>query len=100
VGADPPISIRVLLHEFVDVEYDVHADVLYTRVENAPADGEGWLTLEGVHTLTLDESGGVVVIDPIGARTIPDREGAVSLTLPDGTQANVEGLGEALAFSR
>jgi hypothetical protein len=91
------MSLRVGPHEFVDVEYDDQADVLYGRVGDAPADGQGWLTPEGVHTLTLDKSGRVVGIDLIGPRAMLERGGAVRITFPDGTQAEVEGLGEALA---
>jgi uncharacterized protein YuzE len=81
--------------EFDNVLYDREADVLYLAVGASRAAGEFDTSPEG-HYLRYDEHGSLFGITIVNARRILEREGKVTITLPE-RQVEATDLGDVLA---
>lgn len=81
---------------FDRVSYDREADVLYLHVgdPSTAVDFDG--TPEG-HHLRFDSAGRLVGITIVGAQWQLDRNGRISITLPERIEVGADVLGQALA---
>jgi uncharacterized protein YuzE len=88
------MSLKVAGIEFDRVRYDPDGDVLYLHVGD-PATAVDWdETLEGHHT-RYGEDGSLVGLTIVNARRLLERDGAITLTLPEQKVRATE-LGDAV----
>jgi uncharacterized protein YuzE len=90
------MSVHVGSYEFDHVSYDGEGDVLYLRrgAKRAAADTFG--TPEG-HAVRLDERGEVIGITIVNAKWLAERDGNISVTVPNLIETNADELAAALA---
>ncbi len=81
---------------FDHADYDAQSDVLYLHV-GEPQAGEGEETPEGHVVRYAPGTGRIVGLTVIGAREILERDGRLSVTIPETVQASAETLAPALA---
>jgi len=72
--------LRIGSHAFDDVLFDRERDVLYMH-KGKPA-SETIATPEG-HAVMLDENGAIIGITIVNARWLAERDGQVTITLPE-----------------
>lgn len=90
------MRIRVGGHEFDDVAYDADGDVLYLhRGSPVPAD-ETLATPEG-HAVMLDGAGQIVGVTIVNAKWLIERDGQVTISVPELIEAPASDLAPALA---
>jgi uncharacterized protein YuzE len=82
--------------EFDSVLYDREADVLYLQVGPPPRAAADFDASPEGHYIRYDEAGGLMGLTLVNARTIYEREGKVTITLPE-RRLETSDLGEALA---
>ncbi len=90
------MSVHVGSYEFEYVSYDSEGDVLYLRrgEKRAAADTVG--TPEG-HAVRLDERGEVIGITIVNAKWLAERDGNITVTVPNLIETNADELAAALA---
>ena len=90
------MSVSISGIEFDRVDYYREGDVLYLWMgePRVPADSDA--SPEG-HYLQFGENGALIAITIVNARRILEREGKVTITLPDGRQLETADLGPVLA---
>ncbi len=90
------MSVRIGPHEFEHATYDADADVLYLRsgpsrpAEHTDASPEG-------HAVRYDEDGQVIGITIVNAKMLSERDGTITVTVPDQIKASAEDLADLLA---
>lgn len=90
------VSITIGLVTFDHADYDAQSDVLYLHVgEPQPAEGEE--TPEGHVVRYAPGTSRIVGLTVIGARQILERDGRLSVTIPETVQASAATLAPALA---
>jgi uncharacterized protein YuzE len=90
------VTIKIGRLSFDHVSYDAAGDVLYLHVGEPRAAAEAEETAEG-HVLRYDASGRVVGLTIINARWLLERDGAITVTLPEPQlRADASDLAEAL----
>lgn len=89
------MTITIGTHEFDAVRYDATADVLYLRVDGATDERETHATPEG-HAVTLDPAGAVIGITLVNAKWLIERDGKVTITIPNIVQTTADDLSSAL----
>lgn len=84
-AGDAPITIGP--YTFTRSSYDARGDVLYLDIEDPSAAVEGEETPEG-HLVRFDAQGAVAGLTIMGARRLLDRDGALTITLPQTVEAS------------
>ena len=90
------MSVHVGSYEFDHVTYDGEGDVLYLRRGETQGAADTFGTPEG-HAVRLDESGDVIGITIVNAKWLVERDGKVSVTVPNLLETNADELAAALA---
>ncbi len=90
------VNVAIGSLSFDHADYDAHSDVLYLHV-GEPQAGEGEQTPEGHVVRYAPGTSRIVSLTVIGARQISDREGRLSVTIPETVEATAAALAPALA---
>ena len=90
------MMIRIGEHRFDDVRYDDVGDVLYLMVGDAEPEARTDATPEG-HSVTRDGGGRVIGMTIVNARWLLERDGKISLTVPDLIEMRAEEIEPALS---
>lgn len=90
------MTFRIGRHEFDHVTYDATGDVLYLRSGEPRAAAETYGTPEG-HAVRFDAHGSVIGITIVNARWLIDRDGKITITVPDRIETSAQELGPLLA---
>lgn len=83
-------------HAFDHVSYDRSGDVLHVRSGEPRPAAEVYGTPEG-HAVRFDEHGSVIGISIVNARWLVEREGKITITVPNRIEASAQELGPLLA---
>jgi uncharacterized protein YuzE len=78
--------VRIGNHEFDDVLFDAERDVLYMHKGTPVPARETVPTPEG-HAVMLDENGDIIGITVVNARWLAERDGQITVTIPESTHA-------------
>lgn len=89
------MTISVGRHEFDDVVYDVDGDVLYLHKGKPVPAAKTVATPEG-HAVMLDDIGAVIGITIVNAKWLADRDGLITISLPEPIEATASDLAPAL----
>lgn len=89
------MSVKIAGIEFDNVDYYREGDVLYLWVGEPRRPGYDDASPEG-HYLQFGEDGSLIAITIVNARRILEREGRITITLPE-RQVEAIDLGDALA---
>lgn len=90
------VKIKIGPVTFDHADYDADSDVLYLHV-GAPQEAEGEETPEG-HVLRYAPGTQTIVgLTVLGPRRILDRDGNLTVTIPDPVEASADDLAPALA---
>ena len=81
---------------FDHASYDKKGDVLYLHVGKPREAADSDQTPEG-HVVRLDEGGAVIGLTIVNARWLIDREGAITITMPEICRIEAKALEPALA---
>lgn len=81
---------------FDRLTYDDHGDVLYLHVGPRRPAADGEETPEG-HVLRFDADGKLIGLTIISARALLDRDGSISVTIPERFALTRDELAPALA---
>ena len=90
------VSIRIGPHVFDHADYDAEHDVLDLHV-GTPAEGEGEETPEGHVIRYAPGTRRIVGVTFLSPRAILDREGQLTVTIPQRLAATASDLASALA---
>ncbi|MGI8413727.1 MAG: DUF2283 domain-containing protein [Solirubrobacteraceae bacterium] len=92
------MTVRINDISFDRVSYDRDADVLYLHAGDpaTAVDFDG--TPEG-HHIRFDQDGKLVGITIVGAKRELEREGKITITIPDRVEVGPEALDEVLAVA-
>jgi uncharacterized protein YuzE len=82
------LEIQIGPYTFTRSSYDPRGDVLYLHLADPAAGIEGEETPEG-HLVRYDAAGTLAGVTILGARRILDRDGAITITLPQRVEAAV-----------
>ncbi len=88
--------VQVGQYEFDDVSYDREGDVLYLRRGEQRKAADTFGTPEG-HALRLDEQGDIIGMTIVNAKWLLDRDGKLTITVPNLIETNVDDLTAAIA---
>ena len=89
------MRIRIGEHEFDHVTYDAEGDVLYLRLGPSRRADHTYGTPEG-HAVRFDEANNIIGITLVNAKWLSERDGKVTVTLPERIEASAEDLAPAL----
>ncbi len=90
------VNIKIGPLTFDRADYDVASDVLYLHV-GEPQAGEGEETPEGHVLRYAPGSSNVIGLTVLGARRTLERDGRISITVPETVETTAEDLAPALA---
>jgi uncharacterized protein YuzE len=79
-------EVKIGPYTFTRSSYDARGDVLYLDLGDPAADVEGEETPEG-HLVRYDAHGSVVGVTILGARRLLERDGGITITLPQRVEA-------------
>jgi hypothetical protein len=92
------LNVKIGPLVFDHADYDAEGDVLYPHV-GAPQEAEGEETPEG-HVLRFEPgSHPIVGLTVINARWLLDRDGQLTITIPETVEASADELAPALAIA-
>ena len=89
------MTITIGNHEFDVVHYDARGDVLYLQVSEPESEARTDATPEG-HAVTWDGSGNVIGMTIVNAKWLLERDGKITMTIPDLIETRAEDLEPAL----
>ncbi len=89
------MTIRVGNHEFDHVSYDAEADVLYLHHGEPVPAAETVGTPDG-HAVKLDSAGEVIGLTIVNARWLAERDGHITITVPERIETSASELAPAL----
>lgn len=92
------MTIRIGNHEFDAVSYDEAGDVLYLSKGEPVAASETLASPEG-HAVRLDAAGEIIGLTLVNARWLIDRDGKITVTIPERIEATERDVAAALAPS-
>lgn len=92
------MTVRIGHHEFDHVNYDEDADVLYLRRGPERNAASTFGTPEG-HAVRLDDRGEVIGMTLVNARWLIERDGVLTVTVPERIESTAEDLAPALGSS-
>jgi uncharacterized protein YuzE len=90
------VNIKIGPLTFDRADYDAESDVLYLHV-GEPQAGEGEETPEGHVLRYAPGTSQVIGLTVVGARQALDRDGRLSITVPETVETSAEDLAPALA---
>jgi uncharacterized protein YuzE len=90
------VKIKIGPVTFDHADYDADSDVLYLHV-GEPQDAEGEETPEGHVLRYAPGSQNIVGLTVLGARRLLDRDGNLTVTIPEPIEASADDLAPALA---
>lgn len=90
------VKIKIGSVTFDHADYDADPDVLYLHV-GEPQKAEGEETPEGHVLRYAPDTQDIVGLTILGARRILDREGNLTVTIPEPVEASADDLAPALA---
>lgn len=90
------VNIQIGPLSFDHADYDAENDVLYLHV-GAPRAGEGEETPEGHVLRYAPGSSRIIGLTVLGARRILERDGALTVTIPETIEKTADELASALA---
>lgn len=90
------MTVHVGPYEFDHVSYDSDGDVLYLRRGERQAAADTFGTPEG-HAVRLDGGGEVIGITIVNAKWLLERDGTITITVPNLIETNADDLAAALA---
>jgi len=90
------MTVHVGPYEFDHVSYDSDGDVLYLRRGERQAAADTLGTPEG-HAVRLDQAGEVIGITIVNAKLLVERDGTITITVPNLIETNADDLAAALA---
>jgi len=90
------VNVKIGSIVFDHASYDAENDVLYLRV-GAPEAGEGETTPEGHVIRYAPGTSRVVGMTMLGPRRILEREGRLTVTIPETVETTADDLADALA---
>lgn len=90
------VNIRIGPLTFDRADYDADSDVLYLHVGESQA-GEGEETPEGHVLRYAPGTSRVIGLTVLGARQALERDGRISITVPETVETTAEDLAPALA---
>lgn len=96
VGRLAEMTVHVGQYEFDHVSYDRDGDVLHLRRGERRTAADTFGTPEG-HALQIDEQGDVIGMTIVNAKWLLDRDGKLTITVPNLIETNVADLTAALA---
>jgi uncharacterized protein YuzE len=83
-------------HEFDSVTYDADRDVLYLS-RGKPASARETLPSPEGHAVRLNDSGEIIGITIVNAKWLAERDGQITITVPERLEAPASELAPALA---
>lgn len=92
------MTIRIGNHEFDAVSYDELGDVLYLSKGEPVAASETLASPEG-HAVRLNADGEIIGLTLVNARWLIDRDGKITVTIPERIEATERDVAAALAPS-
>ncbi|MBN9623330.1 MAG: DUF2283 domain-containing protein [Actinobacteria bacterium] len=90
------VKIRIGTVTFDHADYDADSDVLYLHV-GEPQEAEGEETPEGHVLRYAPGTQSIVGLTVLGARRLLDRDGNLTVTIPEPIEASADDLAPALA---
>jgi uncharacterized protein YuzE len=90
------MTVHVGPYEFDHVSYDSDGDVLYLRRGERQQAAETFSTPEG-HAVRMDENREVIGITIVNAKWLVERDGKITVTVPNLIETNADDLAAALA---
>jgi uncharacterized protein YuzE len=90
------VKIKIGPVTFDHADYDADSDVLYLHV-GAPQEGEGEETPEGHVLRYAPGTQNIVGLTVLGAQRLLDRDGNLTVTIPEPIEASADDLAPALA---
>jgi len=80
------MTVPVGEHEFDDVVFDADADVLYMH-KGKPVPAHTTIAASEGHAVMLDHTGEIIGITIINARWLAERDGRITVTIPESAHA-------------
>jgi uncharacterized protein YuzE len=90
------LTIRIGNHKFDHVSYDEVADVLYLHRGEPGPTADTFGTPEG-HAVKFDHAGQVVGLTIVNAKWLTERDGHVTITIPERIETSASDLAPALS---
>jgi len=90
------MTIRIGSHEFDNVSYDAKGDVLYLHQGDPVAAHETFGTPEG-HAVKFDAAGKVIGLTLVNAKWLVERDGQITISIPERIETSASELAPALA---
>jgi YD repeat-containing protein len=90
------MTVRIGDNEFDVVRYDEAGDILYLIVGGAAPEARTDATPEG-HAVTWDDSGRVIGMTIVNAKWLLQRDGKITMTVPDLIEMRAEEIEPALS---
>ena len=90
------MTVRIGNITFDHATYDDRGDVLYLHVGERHAAADSLGTPEG-HAVRYDDAGEVIGVTIVNARWLLDRDGKITITIPERIDVSADALAPALA---
>lgn len=90
------MTIWIGHHEFDHVSYDSEADVLYLH-RGEPAEAAETLGTPEGHAVRVDPDGDVIGLTIVNAKWLAERDGQITITIPERIETAASDLASALA---
>ncbi len=90
------MTVRIGTYVFDHVTYDAQGDVLYLSAGEPQAAARAFGSPEG-HAVRMNERSDVIGVTIVNAKWLLERDGKVTITIPELLEATAEELGPALA---
>jgi uncharacterized protein YuzE len=90
------VTVRIGPYEFDEVSYDRDADVLYLHRGPREPSFDTVASPEG-HAVNLDEAGRVIGLTIVNAKWLTERDGTLTITVPERIEADAADLAPALS---
>jgi uncharacterized protein YuzE len=88
--------VRMGSHEFDDVVYDAVRDVLYMHKGKPVPAAETLASPEG-HAVMLGDAGEIIGITIVNAKWLAERDGQITVSIPERLETSASDLAPALA---
>jgi uncharacterized protein YuzE len=90
------MTVRMGSHEFDDVVYDAVGDVLYMH-KGKPVPAAKTLASPEGHAVMLNAAGEIVGITVVNAKWLAERDGQITISVPERLETSAGDLASALA---
>ncbi len=89
------MTIAIAGHHFDHASYDADGDVLYLRAGERQAAARSHASPEG-HALRYDQAGELIGMTIVNAKWLLERDGELTITIPEPTRVSADALAPAL----